>query len=326
MAKRDRTQEALDKLDFETADVGSDLAKKALTKALALKSNLVVARALKIIFEHELSDFEGPMRKAFERALVDPVKSDQGCRTKEGVVAALDVLREPMPELLIAGIRHVQLEPAWGKPVDTAARLRGMCAMALLNSRHPDTMTELARLLADPELEARRMAVDALAHCGNSPVALPLLTLRVLSGDPQPEFLSECFSALLQLDAQESFAFVEEYLRGEDPELSQAAAVALGQERPDGAFELLRECCEATLGEERRVLFLAMAMLRSDAAWGFLLESAEHDSSPVAREALEALAVYRDQADLLVKVREAVARRDDAEVELNDAIDELFES
>jgi HEAT repeat protein len=309
MAKRDRTQAALDRLAEDVEDPHAPKARAALEKALHDRSNLVVAAALRIIFEHELTGFEDVMRAAFEHAMLDPIRNDPGCRIKEGVVKALDVLREPADELFLAGIRHVQLEPVWGGSQDSAVTLRGMCAIALVNRGHGDAMIEIARLLADPERDARRAAADALAASGDTLTGVPLLVLRIRSQEPEPEVLGACFAALLSLAPEQTFDFVVEHLRARDPLVVEAAALALGQERPEGALAALSEFAERSLGDLRRVALLSIAMLRSEDAWTYLLGHVSEGSVAVARDALEALSVYRELPSLAERVREAVERR-----------------
>lgn len=320
MAKRDRTQAALDRLAADVdEDPRSPKAQAAIAKALTDRSGLVVAAALKLIREHELTGFEAAMRAAFERAMVDPAKRDPGCRIKMGVVEALDALREPADELFLTGVRHVQPEPAWGGSQDSAAGLRGMCAMALVNRGYIDVMIELARLLADPERNARRAAADAIAASGDARIGVPLLILRIQTHEPEPEVLNACFAGLLSLSAEQTFDFVVEHLRvrsfsassdSHEALVAEAAALALGQERPEGALEALREFAERSHGALRRVGCLAIAMLRSEPAWAYLLGQITDGSLSDAREAMEALSVYRELPGLAERVHDAVRRRD----------------
>jgi HEAT repeat protein len=325
MAKRDRTQTALDRLAEAVEDPRAPKAQAAITKALRDRSNLVVAAALKVIHEHELTGFEEAMQAAFAHAMNDPLRSDPGCRTKMGVVKALDVLREPADELFLAGIRHVQPEPVWGGTQDSAVTLRGMCALALVNRGHPDVMIELARLLADPERDARRAAADALAASGDTQTGVPLLILRIRSHEPEPEVLGACFAALLSLAAEQNFEFVVEHLRARDPLVAEAAALALGQERPAGALAALQEFAERSFGDLRRVAMLALAMLRNDAAWEYLLGGIREGSPALARDAIEALSVYRELPSLAERVREAVQGRTHGREQLADAIAQFFD-
>ncbi len=309
MAKRDRTRIALDKLAEAVEDPHGEPAAAAITKALSARSNLVVAAALAVIHEHELRGFEDAMQAAFADACVDPVERDPGCRTKLGVAKALDALREPADELFLAGARFVQKEPVWGGSQDTAAVLRGSSAMALVHRRHPDALFELARLLADPEREARRLAAEAVAVNGDAEAGCPLLVLRVGAGEDEPEVLGACFAGLLSLGGRREFEFVVAHLHDRNAIVVESAALALGQERPDGALDALRELVDRSFAQQRRVAMLAVAMLRSDAAWGYLLEFVGDGGAGVACDAIEALSVYRELGDLRERVRGVIEGR-----------------
>jgi HEAT repeat protein len=324
MAKRDRTQAELDQLAEATEDPHSKAAAAAITKALRSRTNLVIAAALTVIRENELTGFEDAMRAVFANAMEDPIHSDPGCRSKIGVVRALDALREPDDELFSRGIRHVQKEPVWGGSQDTAASLRGMCAMALVNRSHPDAMFEAARLLGDSEREARRAAADAVAASGDALTGIPLLVLRVRSNESESEVLGACFAGLLSFDDARAFEFVVEHLHARDPLVVEAAALALGQERPEGALTALRELAERSLGDLRRVAMLAIAMLRSEDAWALLLEHVRNGTPALARDAIEALSVYRELGDLRERVREAVAGRGGNQRPVEQALAEFF--
>jgi HEAT repeat protein len=325
MAKQDRTRAALDRLAAAVEDPQAASARAALLKALRDRSNLVVAAALEVIYQNELTGFEDAMQDAFTAAMIDPVRSDPSCRTKTGVIKALDILREPADELFLAGIRHVQPEPVWGGSQDSAVNLRGMSAMALVNRGYADMMVELARLLADPERDARRAAADAIAASGDAHAGVPLLVLRIRAREQEPEVLGACFAGLLSLASERTFELVVEHLRARDPLVAEAAALALGQERPEGAFEALRELAEGSFGEQRKVALLSIAMLRSEAAWEYLLGCVADGSLAVAREAIEALAVYRELPSLAERVRAAVGRRTQGRAQLEAAVAEIFD-
>lgn len=324
MAKQDRTRAALDRLAAAVEDPHSPAARTALLKALRDRSNLVIAAALEVIYQNELTGFEDAMRQAFAAAMIDPVRSDPSCRTKSGVVKALDILREPDDELFLAGIRHVQLEPVWGGSQDTGIILRGMSAMALVNRGYADMMIELARLLADPERDARRAAADAIAASGDAHCGVPLLVLRIRAREQEPEVLAACFAALLSLASERTFEFVVEHLRARDPLVAEAAAIALGQERPEGAFEALRELADASFGEQRKIALLSIAMLRSEPAWDYLIDLVASGTTGVAREAIEALAVYRELPSLAERVRAAIEARTKDRAQLERAVAEHF--
>ena len=137
------------------------------------------------------------------------------------------------------------------------------------------------------------------------------MVLRVRAGDPESEVLGACFAALLALDAEDMFGFVVEHLRARDELVVEAAALALGEERPPGAFAVLREFVEQHMLELRRVGLLAISMLRTEEAWAYLIELIAEAPRGLARDAIEALGVYRELGDLAARARAAAARRAD---------------
>lgn len=311
MAKRDRTRAALDQLTEALVDPHEAEARAAIAKALRDRSSLVVAAALQAITEHELPGFEVAIVTAFERAMTRPVKADPGCRVKLAAVEALDVLREPADDVFMVAVRHVQPEPVWGGTEDSAGGLRGTAAMALVRRHHPEAFVELARLLADPVREARRIAAVAIAASRNGETGIPLLTLRIRAGEPDGEVVAACFEALLDLDAPRTVDFVTEHLHARDPVVVESAALALGHARPAGALVALRELADRALGETRSVALLAIAMLRSDAARADLLARIVDHPGPVAEAAIAAMSIYRDDPEVAEQVGEAIAGRPD---------------
>ena len=319
-----RTLEALDRLAVETQDASSPAARRALLKALKVKTNLVVKAAVDIVREHALEGFESPPRSAFELALDEGIKRDPGCRSKEALLRAFAELHLDADDLLLRGLGHVQPEPVWGSTEDTAARLRGRCGMGLVRRHHPEALTGLARLLADPEREARIIAADAVAVSGDVHAGYPLLLFRAEAGESEAEVLTQCYSAMLRLDPPRAFSYLREQLESENSLRAESAALALGQESFQDALPLLQVRSEGVLGDERRVLLMAIAMMRSEAAWTYLLSTIREDGSGRARDAIEALAIYREREGLLARVREAVARRDRAEESLDEFVSESF--
>ena len=131
-------------------------------------------------------------------ALVHPVKSDPSRAAKTAITDALYRIGAPELAVYRTGIRHVQLEPVWGGKADTATALRATCALALVRVHYPDYLTEIADLLADREAPARKTAAQPLAYSEN-PAAVPLLRLKALIGDDDPQVLLECLLALLAI-------------------------------------------------------------------------------------------------------------------------------
>jgi hypothetical protein len=98
-----------------------------------------------------------------------------------------------------AGVRHVQLEPAYGGPNDTGAELRGLCGLAFAHFGRHDALAVLAELLADPERVARLGAARGLGDAGRADAA-PLLRYKLLLGDDEPEVIAACLESLLHLE------------------------------------------------------------------------------------------------------------------------------
>jgi hypothetical protein len=102
---------------------------------------------------------------AFDRFLVDPVKSDSQCWAKTAMAKALNDLGHREAEVYSRGLVHVQLEAMWGGHADSAATLRGTCALALADCQLDD-LTVLRHLtggLADPEKTVRVDTAIAIA-------------------------------------------------------------------------------------------------------------------------------------------------------------------
>lgn len=260
---------------------------------------------------------------AFERLMEDAVKRDPQCQGKVAIAKRLREAELDADGLFLRGVRHVQLEPVWGGSIDTAAELRGVCLMALIEGRHPRGLIEAAHLLADPQVMARSAAARALGVCPSPEAAEPLLRLRVEVGDEEPEVIGECLAALLSVAPGSALPFVVERLDARDDAVAEAAALALGESRLDDALAPLQRTVERTvLGRRRGVLMLAVAMLRSEAAWSWLVERVAEGPRGEAEDALRALGTFAHDERLASRVREAVASRpDDA---LLAALGELF--
>ncbi len=285
----------------------------ALRKALSSKNNHVVARAAQIVGNYEIEALTIDLAQAFERFMDNPTKRDPGCRAKLAIAESLYRLDYREECVFLTGIHHVQMEPTYGGKVDTAAALRGMCALGLVRMNYPDVMVELAQLLADPESDARIAAARALAYA-HQEASFSLLHFKILVGDPHPQVLCECFTALLKLAPKASLPFVAHYLNDEDNAVCEAAALALGETRPPGAFEVLRQAWEKTLDSAlKRTELLALAMLRDKQALDFLLSLVAEASLPNARAALTALDMYQHDAKLWERVEACLDARPELE-------------
>jgi hypothetical protein len=119
--------------------------------------------------------------------------------------------------------------------------------------------------------------------------------------------MSECFMGLLQLAPVPSVPLIAKFLDGM-PEVSEMAALALGESRQPQAFEILRQWWERTqLSELRLTGLLAIAMLRQDAAFDFLLTLVATGNPRDREGAIGALKMYQSDAILWQRVQEALA-------------------
>lgn len=273
-------------------------ARKQLHKHLASKISLIVARGAEIVAHLEDHEFTPDLIAAFHRFMKDPAKTDKGCAAKTAIVKALVAAECDDEEVFLAGVRYFQHEPTWGGRSDTAAQLRALCGLGLVQIGSPEAMKELAALLADREADARIGAAGALGHCGAT--AAPLLRLKVLTGDEEPAVLSECLNALMKASPRASFEFVARFVDRSYESLYEHAALALAESRVSGVFELLQEKWTATFDRDfKQSLLLPIGLTRCEEARDFLVSVLETGEVRLGTAAINALTIYRDDATLI---------------------------
>jgi HEAT repeat protein len=297
MAKAPSIEDRLAELATLGKEPNTPDARKQLHKHLASKISLIVAKAAAIVAHLEDHEFTPDLIAAFRRFMIDPAKNDKGCAAKTAIVKALLAADCDDEEVFRTGVRHVQHEPTWGGRSDTAAQLRAICGLGLVQVGSPDAMNELAALLADKEADARIGAAGALGFCG--PTAAALLRFKVLTGDEEPAVVAECFNSLMKASPGTSFEFVARFVDPSYEALYEHAALALAESRLPGVFELLQEKWTATFDREfKQTLLLPMALTRSEAARVFLISVLETGEVRLATAAINALSIYRDDATL----------------------------
>lgn len=298
MAKGPSIEDKLAELATLGKEPDTPEARKQLHKHLASKISLIVAKAAEIVAHLEDREFIADLIAAFHRFMKDPAKTDKGCAAKTALVKALLAADCDDEEIFRTGVRHVQHEPTWGGRSDTAAQLRALCGLGLVQTGSPDSLIELAALLADKEADARIGAAGALGHCG--PTAAPLLRLKVLTGDEEPTVIAECLNALMKVSPRASLEFVAGFVDRSHESLYEHAALALAESRAPGVFELLQEKWTATFDREfKQTLLLPIALTRCEEARDFLLSVLETGEVRLATAAINALSIYRDDATLL---------------------------
>ncbi|MEO8126488.1 MAG: HEAT repeat domain-containing protein [Bryobacteraceae bacterium] len=287
-----------------------DSAAAKLPAFLRDKSSIIVAKAANMAVRLEAAELVPDLVLAFTPIL----KSDTGCVASVAIVKALISFDAAAAEVYLTGLRHVQWEPSFGKSVEVAGELRGLCARGLARMGHPDTLPAILPLLADT-VPARVGAVKAISESGK-PEGELLLRLHVIRGDNDAEVIAECFAALLAIAPQRSLAFVAQYLSSGADEMAEMAALALGETRMTDAFPVLRDTLLGTPGGSvRRAVLLAMAMLRRDEAFDYLVATLDRNPN----EVIQALAIHKGNAALRERVAAKLKELESAR------LNELFE-
>lgn len=302
-------------LELETA-----AGREAIRRGLGSARSPVVARAATLIKDHRLDGFGPALEAAFARFFADPVKSDPGCHAKRAALEALDFTEHPDPTPFFRGAGHVQREPAWGPPVDTAAGLRARAVLGLARLGHPDLPVVAGELLADAEAQVRQAAVEALVARGD-PAAAGLLALKARLGDDEPRVLLACLDGLLALAPARALPRLAALL--DDAEHAEVAALALGQSGSDAALDLLLARIESTvLAHERATFWRALGLHRTERALAALLATIAEGGQADAAAAVAALAVRRYDPGVPERARAAAARNRRAR--LGEALAEAF--
>jgi HEAT repeat protein len=250
-----------------------------LKKALTDSSNLVASAAARIISELELSGFEADLLKAWGRFLVDPVKSDKGCRAKSAIVEALGRTGFDDVDFWLAGMSYKQVEPLWPQPEDTAVEVRGGCAFGLARSRMLGPVKKLTALvdLLHSSSEADRIhAVRAVVDTA-SDSAIPLLKSKLLEGDVAG-VQGACFSGLLGLAPAEFLPLVVSYLRHKADDVHAEACAALGECGLPSAVDALIASAKKSQSTERlETILQSLGLSRSTTAVDFLVTRVQAD-------------------------------------------------
>ena len=275
----------------EQADVS--IVERDLRKALSDRSSQVVAKAAAVSSQLRFEGLEAALQIAFDRSFINPLKRDPGCVAKTAIAEALLQLDSQDVEPFRRGIRYRQFEPVWGGQEDTAALLRAVCAAGMVScAPRMEAITCFADLLADPCRPAREGAARAIAGLG-SWEGVPLLRLKILSGDDDPEVLGECCSALLELAIDENIELVVGLLTSKVTDVRVRAAIALGESHSAKAFEPLCACWEAEREPAARGLLLTcLGLLRSHESRRFLISLITGTDSSAASDAIRALAPF----------------------------------
>jgi hypothetical protein len=308
--KRSAIETQLDALEAAAQAPSSAETRERISAALRTGPSLVAARAARIVRDHALDGFGDDLEAALRRFLVDPdpAKSDPGCLAKLAAAEALDYGEHPDAAPFLAATEHVQPEPAWGRPVDTAVGLRARGVLGLSRLGHPDLPIVAGKLLADPESPVRQAAADALA-AGRERSSAGLLLLRWTLGDADPLVVMACMAGVLALAPDLALPRLRAALFGDDADAREAAAVVLAQSSRDDALDLMREHIEdAALPGDRAGTLRALGLHRTDRALDLALEVIAGGVPADAEAAIAGLAARRFEPGVRERAVEAARR------------------
>lgn len=316
MAKRDKLEEDIARLARLAAGEKTREAVERLRAGLRASSNLLVERAAVSARTLDARELVPELRDAYGRLFEDRSERDKGCVAKKACIDALIAFEQADEPLLLRGARHVQLEPVWSKErfVDVAGPLRAECLAGLVRMGFERVHEEIVRLLADKLPEVRLAAVQALGALAGREGML-LLRYKAMVGDEEPGIVGECFSALMRLSPKDSMDFVRERMASAPVPVALGAALALGESARPEALEMLRALRESRRDDDiLRGTLLPVALLRSDAAFAYLMDVLKEERSPFAAEAVKVLRMYADDPERRAAIEAIVRERNDAYV------------
>jgi hypothetical protein len=271
-----------------------------LCRALADRSNYVVAKAAKIAGSRYVEAVVPALLAAYERLFIDPVRSDSLALGKHAIAQALKDLDHRDPAAFLRGLAYEQFEPVYGGQADVAGGLRATCAHALVGCTI-DAWALLERLverLVDADRTVRVEAARAIGRTGGRESAL-LLRLKALAGDADAEVLGACFDALLVLEGPVAIAFIEAFAARRDESVVLEALGALAAARLPEAFAAVQRCWIAPRSRDlQRGIVAACAASPLAEAGAFLVTLIATEPGEIATAAVAALAASRHRNEL----------------------------
>jgi len=279
-----------------------------LRKALADRSNLIVAEAAKGVAHQRRVALMPDLLSAFDRLFETPVKVDPKCWGKTAIIKALTSLDYSDSPAFLRAAKHVQMEPVWGGQEDAAIHLRAHGVLALVactDIGRPQILRHLVDALADPADTVRIEAVRAVEQMNGEEGCL-ILRLKAHSGDSRPPVLGQTFDSLLALEGSQAVSFIVPFLESAVDETCDEAAFSLGASRQPEAVKILIE----TWKRNRRrafgsVLLRSLSSSRDETALEFLLELVREGTSTESASSLEALHLHRDSPEIMERVEQA---------------------
>lgn len=250
-----------------------------LREALKHPTNAVVAKAANIVGDRQATALAPDLAAAAERFFAKP---DAGCLAKIAIVRALKAIEHLDAEMSNRALKHVQMEAAYGGPVDTAGPLRAISALAISECRAippREALRVLIDALTDSEVSTRIDVVRAIGQV-TTLEADAVLRTKARLGDAAVEVTGQCLLSLVEREGQDALPFAASFFK--DPELRIEAAMAVASQRGAEALALLIEAWGRTRDRE---LLLAIGTLRTPEAVAWLIPLL--DDQPMVRKALE---------------------------------------
>jgi len=324
MAKTDPAAEAMAKVAALRGALDLAELEAGLGPLLANKSSYVVARAAELAGERRVRPALSRIVETLDRMLRTPSIKDPGCAARFALAkAAVDLeAGYQAQDVMALGVRYACWESIWGGSADVAVALRGQCAIGLAAMGSRLALRCATELLAESDIKgpprervswpARQDAARALTMMGSDGAAA-VLRFKALSGDPEPNVLSECLSGVITIDGDAGLELAEHFLTGgstnaraaiEVERQAEAALLAIGGSRRPAAFALLIRHERLFLHTaSRATFFTAVAMTRQDAAIDYLLKQVSEGAKEISSAAVKALEPMR----LLPRVGERLA-------------------
>jgi HEAT repeat protein len=287
-----------------------------LRKTLANKNNFIVAKAADFVRQFQLTQLTPDLLTAFDRFFEDAVKTDPQCWAKNAISSALAAFEHQGAAVFLRGMKHIQLEPSYGGPSDSAGTLRATCALALVQCRRltePELLTHMIELLNDQDKSVRVEAIHAIENINSTAAALLLRLRATLSPqlnprmqEDEPEALGACYSGILRIEGPSAIPWVARFLASSD-DAAAAAALAIAGTHSAQGFEVLR----ARFAKESdpwfcSVLLSAIALTRQEEAVEFLLDQVRTESLQ-AEAAIEAILRAAPSEEITKRLQQLVS-------------------
>ncbi len=298
------SKQTQDRLQAVKSIAGLDASERQplLLAALRDKSPYVAALAAEALGNGADDRAALALTETFGELCADGPKLDPGCHIRANIAFALGRLEyRPASDMLRLGIKITQVEAVGGVPFDTAAHLRGNCALALAQIRDPECVRDIALLLfdrsgfarapVDPtvKMEPRKAAARALSLSGNIQARLPLTLKLVHPENEEPEVLQECMQALVELEDPFALEVLEPYLAHSDRRLAAYAALMIAQSQQPGAASLLAQAAPQFSGDTLQAVILALSTIRDPDAYDQMHRLLKSDREAVRLAVIAAL-------------------------------------